>query len=65
MRLLRAAFIFLNTSFHAFYYVVIFLHIDYVQRSNTFATDLCISVTGAVVRDNSIKVMPDMAKRER
>ncbi|TGZ36153.1 Uncharacterized protein DBV15_07253 [Temnothorax longispinosus] len=35
------------------------------ERSNTFVTDLRISVTGAVVRDNSIKVMPDMAKGER
>ncbi|KYQ50804.1 hypothetical protein ALC60_10128 [Trachymyrmex zeteki] len=42
-----------------------FLHIDYIQRSNTFAADLRISVTGAILRDNSIKVMSDIAKGER
>lgn len=42
-----------------------FSRIDYIQRSNIFVTDLRISVTGAVVRDNSIKVMSDMAKGER
>ncbi|KYM83047.1 hypothetical protein ALC53_06312 [Atta colombica] len=36
-----------------------------IQRSNTFAADLRVSVTSAVLRDNSIKVMPDMAKGER
>ncbi|EGI66156.1 hypothetical protein G5I_05274 [Acromyrmex echinatior] len=37
----------------------------FINRSNTFAADLRVSVTDAVLRDNSIKVMPDMAKGER
>ncbi|KYN28071.1 hypothetical protein ALC57_02507 [Trachymyrmex cornetzi] len=57
-------FFFLNTNFHAFYYDAIFFTYC-IQRSNTFVADLRISVTGAVLRDNSIKVMPDMAKGER
>ncbi|KYN38735.1 hypothetical protein ALC56_06734 [Trachymyrmex septentrionalis] len=51
-------------EFSSFYCGAIFFTYC-IQRSNTFTADLRVSVTGAALRDNSIKVMPDMAKGER
>ena len=64
MRLLASSVYFSEYEFSSFYCGAIFFTYC-IQRSNTFTADLRVSVTGAALRDNSIKVMPDMAKGER